>query len=200
MVERYADAVRAAGLKVVGIDLSAFALVRALADYSDADAGVLYINVAGLTNVAVASGGHCLFTRAAAGGLNSMVHTLADRRSLTHEHAHQWLVHVGLEEPLETVEGDREVVTAARAILEDGVHQLADAVRNSLNFYRMQQNAENVDRAVLTGPAVTIPGFADSLAAALGMSVEARTVAQTGEDAHDATRLAVAAGLAVESV
>ena len=174
--------------------------MRALADYSDADAGVLYINVAGLTNVAVASGGHCLFTRAAAGGLNHMVHTLADRRSLTLEHAQQWLTHVGLEEPLETVEGDREVVTAARAILEDGVHQLADAVRNSLNFYRMQQNAENVDRAVLTGPAVAIPGFCESLAAALGMSVEARTVAQTGEDAHDTTRLAVAAGLAVESV
>jgi type IV pilus assembly protein PilM len=200
MVERYADAVRAAGLKVVGIDLSAFALVRALADHTDVDAGVLYINVAGLTNVAVASGGHCLFTRAAAGGLHQMVHALADRRSLTLEHAHQWLTHVGLEEPLASVEGDAEVVAAARAILEEGIHQLADAVRNSLNFYRMQQNAENVDRAVLTGPAVAIPGFADHLATALGMSVEARMVAQSGDDEHDTSRLAVAAGLAVESV
>ena len=62
-------------------------------------------------------------------------------------------------------------MAAARAILEEGVHQLADAIRNSLNFYRMQQNAEKVERAVLTGPAVDIPGFADSLATALGMPV-----------------------------
>jgi type IV pilus assembly protein PilM len=200
MVERYADAVRAAGLKVVGIDLSAFALVRALAGYGDLDHGVLYINVAGLTNVAVANGGHCLFTRAAAGGLNQMVHNLADRRSLTLEHAQQWLIHVGLEEPLATVEGDPEVVAAARSILEEGVHQLADAIRNSLNFYRMQQNAEKVERAILTGPAVAIAGFSDHLSAALGMPVEPRTVAAGDDGEHDASRLAVAAGLAVESV
>jgi type IV pilus assembly protein PilM len=200
MVERYADAVRAAGLKVEGIDLSAFALVRALSDRADDATGVLYVNVAGLTNVAVAAGGHCLFTRAAAGGLDQMVHTLADRRSLTTEHALQWLSHVGLEQPLDAIEGDAEVVAAARAVLEEGVHQLADAVRNSLNFYRMQQNAEKVERAVLTGPAVSIPGFSDHLSTALGMPVDARIVAPGSDSEQDASRLAVAAGLAVESV
>ena len=44
------------------------------------------------------------------------------------------------------------------------MHQLADTVRNSLNFYRMQESAETVERAVLTGPAVAIPGFAERLA------------------------------------
>ena len=43
------------------------------------------------------------------------------------------------------------------------MHQVADTVRNSLNFYRMQESAENVERAVLTGPAVAIPGFAGLL-------------------------------------
>jgi type IV pilus assembly protein PilM len=200
MVERYADAVRAAGLKLEGIDLSAFALVRALgAGQADED-GVLFVNVAGLTNVAVASGGSCLFTRAAAGGLDVMVHALADRRGLTLEHAQQWLSHVGLEEPLDDVEGDPEVVGVARAVLDEGVHQLADAVRNSLNFYRMQHNAQPVARAVLTGPAVSIPGFAAALAQALGMPVEPRIVAHSEAVADEASRLAVAAGLAVESV
>ena len=46
-----------------------------------------------------------------------------------------------------------------RQTLEDGVHTIADTVRNSLNFYRMQENAETVDRAVLTGPAVADPGL-----------------------------------------
>jgi type IV pilus assembly protein PilM len=128
-----------------------------------------------------------------------MVHLLADRRGLTLEHAVQWLSHVGLETPLAEVEGDPEVVAATRTVLEEGVHQLADTVRNSLNFYRMQQNAETVQRAVLTGPAITIPGFADQLGASLGMPVDTRIVAEHGEPVAEPARLAVAAGLAVES-
>ena len=122
---------------------------------------MLYINVAGLTNVAVANQSGCLFTRAAAGGLSAIVATLAERRSLTLEHSRMWLGHVGLATPLEDVEGDAELVAATRATLEEGVHQLADTIRNSLNFYRMQDNAENVERALLTGPAASIPGFAE---------------------------------------
>jgi type IV pilus assembly protein PilM len=198
MVERYADAIRAAGLKIEGVDLSAFALVRAMASSGD-DAGVLYVHAAGLTNVAVASGGSCLFTRAAAGGLDSIVQTLAERRGLTLEHAEQWIGHVGLETPLDAVDGDGEVVAATRVVLEEGVHQLADTVRNSLNFYRMQQNSETVSRAVLTGPAAVIGGFAASFAAALGMPVDAAVVGHAADTA-DPGRLAIAAGLAVESV
>ena len=200
MVERYLDAVRAAGLKVEGVDLSAFALVRSMYNkVQDDDGGLLYVNVAGLTNVAVSSGSHCLFTRAANGGLDATVQALADRRGLTLEHATQWLGHVGLETPLDQIEGDPDILAAARTALEEGVHQLADTVRNTLNFYRVQQNAIPVERAVLTGPAVAIVGFAAYLANSLGMPVEARTVAQIGT-VTEAQSLAVAAGLAVESI
>ncbi len=111
-----------------------------------------------------------------------------------------WLGHVGLETPLADVEGDAELVAATRATLEEGVHQLADTVRNSLNFYRMQDNAETVSRALLTGPAVSIPGFADKLAEQLNLPVEI-AVAATDEALEgdvDPGRLTVAAGLAVE--
>ncbi len=156
MVEKIAGAAREAGLTVEGIDLSAFGMVRALAGRK-AEGAVLYISVAGLTNVAVANPSGCLFTRAAAGGLDAMVHTLAERRGLTVEHARQWMQHVGLHTPLEDVEGDTDLVASARAALEEGVHQLADTVRNSLNFYRMQESAEPVETGVLTGPAVADP-------------------------------------------
>ena len=76
------------------------------------------------------------------------------------------------------------------------MHQVADTVRNSLNFYRMQDAAESVDRAVLTGPAVAIPGFAAALAEQLTMPVEAAVVASASD--VDAGRLTVAAGLAVD--
>jgi type IV pilus assembly protein PilM len=197
MIERLVSATREAGLELEGIDLAAFGMVRALAPVASEHA-ILYINVAGLTNVAVANGSGCLFTRAAAGGLDAVVHNLSERRGLTQEHARQWMQHVGLLTPLEDVEGDAELIAATRAALEEGVHQLADTVRNSLNFYRMQEGAENVERAMLTGPVLAIPGFADKLSEQLNLPVEPAFVVVDGDDEADPSRLAVAAGLAVE--
>jgi type IV pilus assembly protein PilM len=199
MVDRLVAASREAGLKLEGIDLSAFGMVRALAGARKVDGAVLYVSVGGLTNVAVANASGCLFTRAAAGGLDALVHTLAERRGLTAEHARQWLGHVGLLAPLDSVDGDEDLVAAARSVLEEGVHQLADTVRNSLNFYRMQESAEQVEHGVVTGAAVAIPGFVEALADRLRLPLEPAVVDTDGEQA-DAGRLTVAAGLAVEEI
>jgi type IV pilus assembly protein PilM len=198
MVDKLVAASREAGLTLEGIDLSAFGMVRALAGRKT-DGAVLYISVAGLTNVAVANASGCLFTRAAAGGLDAMVHTLAERRGLTAEHSRQWLQHVGLHAPLEAVEGDPDLVAAARAVLEDGVHQLADTIRNSLNFYRMQESADQVEEGVLTGPAVAIPGFVEALSEQLRLPVAPAVVGSQDAEA-DLGRLTVAAGLAVDDI
>jgi type IV pilus assembly protein PilM len=195
MVERMVASAHEAGLDVVGIDLSAFAMVRAL--HGGEQQAVLYVNLAGLTNVAVANDTGCLFTRAATGGLEAIVTTLTERRGLTTEHARGWIQHVGLEAPLDEIEGDAELVAGVRQVLEDGVHTIADTVRNSLNFYRMQENAETVDRAVLTGPAVKIPGFAARLSEQLTIPVLASVVAGP-DDESELGRLTVAAGLAVD--
>jgi type IV pilus assembly protein PilM len=197
MVDRLISATREAGLEVEGIDLAAFGMVRALAPAAT-EGAVLYINVAGLTNVAVANASGCLFTRAAAGGLDAAVIALSERRGLTVEHARQWMHHVGLLNALEDVEGDADLVTATRTALEEGVHQLADTVRNSLNFYRTQEGAETVERALVTGPAIAIPGFVDRLAEQLKLPVEPAFVMVDGESELDPSRLAVAAGLAIE--
>ncbi len=197
MIDRMVASAHEAGLDVVGIDLSAFAMVRAL-HAPGSEHAALYINLAGLTNVAVANDTGCLFTRAATGGLDAMLQTLTERRGLTVEHARGWMQHVGLATPIDEVEGDAELVGAVRQTLEDGAHTIADTVRNSLNFYRMQESAETVDRAVLTGPAVAIPGFAQRLSEQLQIPVVPAVVSGTSDDA-DLGRLTVAAGLAVEA-
>jgi type IV pilus assembly protein PilM len=197
VVDRLVGVAREAGLELEGIDLSAFGMVRALG--TGTGGARLYVNVAGLTNVAVANAAGCLFTRAAAGGLEDLAHTLSERRGLTLEHARQWMRHVGLVVPLEDVEGDPELVAATREVLEEGVHQLADTVRNSLNFYRTQESAEAVESGVLTGPAVDIQGFAERLSEQLKLPLEPAVVAADG-DASDLAHLTVAAGLAVASV
>jgi type IV pilus assembly protein PilM len=199
MIERITGSCRAAGLEIEGIDLSAFGMVRALAR-PDETAAVLYLNVAGLVNVAVANPTGCLFTRAAAGGLDTMVQTLVERRALTVEHARQWMQHVGLLAPLEDIDGDAEVIAAVRAVLDEGVHQLADTVRNSLNFYRTQESSEPVERGVLTGPAVDVPGLAEKLSELLRLPIEPAVVGTRNDEVSDLGRLTVAAGLAVGEV
>lgn len=196
MIDRLVAATQAAGLRVEGIDLSAFAMVRALRT-AGSEHAVLYVNLAGLTNVAVANDTGCLFTRAASGGLDAIAQTLSERRGLTMEHARGWMRHVGLDTPLDEIEGDSELVASVRQTLEEGVHQVADTVRNSLNFYRMQESADTVERAVLTGPAVAIPGFAERLSEQLNLPVESAVVA-VDEEGAESGRLTVAAGLAVD--
>jgi Tfp pilus assembly PilM family ATPase len=63
MIERLVEAVRAAGLRPVGIDLNAFALVRALAGDARDDSARVYCHLGAITNLAIAVGGSCLFTR-----------------------------------------------------------------------------------------------------------------------------------------
>jgi len=193
MVERAAAALEGAGLKLEGIDLSAFAMVRALA--SEHEGAMLYINVAGLVNVAVANASGCLFTRASAGGVETIAAALAERRGLTLEHARAWMTHVGFAAPLDGIEGDADLIAATRQALEDGVRELADSIRTSLNFYRTQDAAETVELGVVTGAAVSIPGFVERLSEALRLPLEARVIGAP-EDV-DAGRLTVAAGLAI---
>src|SRR4051794_597560 len=62
----------------------------------------LYCDIGDITNVAVVRGSACLFTRACPFGIEGIAQRLAERRQLSLEHARQWLVHVGLEAPVET--------------------------------------------------------------------------------------------------
>jgi type IV pilus assembly protein PilM len=69
MIARLLEAVRGAGLKPEGIDLTAFALVRTLADPGPLDASAaeesarVFCHLGGVTNLAIAVGPSCVFTR-----------------------------------------------------------------------------------------------------------------------------------------
>jgi type IV pilus assembly protein PilM len=202
MIESLLAAVRKAGLRPEGIDVSAFALIRAL--HRQGSTGTtLYMSVGGVTNIAVAVGTLCTFTRVVGHGTEAMAGVLAERRGLTIEHAHGWLSHVGVLAPLDDLDGDPEIVAEARSVLNDGRRQLADEIRNSLDFYRMQDGSTDVERAVLTGPALAIPGFSEQLGQEIGLPLEPGVVAEAHPgsfDGADPRRLAVAAGLTLTEV
>jgi type IV pilus assembly protein PilM len=202
MIDRLLEAAVGAGLRPQGVDLSAFAMIRAL--HRPGAAGTVgYVSVGGITNLAIASGTTCVFTRTIAHGTESVAGELAERRELTLQHARQWLQHVGLEEPVDEIEGDREIVLEARAVLSDAVRRIGAEIRNSLDFHLMQEGSTAVDQVVVTGPAVTISGFSEQLGEQVGIPLEVRLVPSASDDGvagAEAARFAVAAGLTVEEI
>jgi type IV pilus assembly protein PilM len=235
MVEAMFQAVQGAGLRPVGIDLSAFGMIRALSNGRSRDArtaehshpapadavsvhegdadeekgeetaapnltpATLYCNLGDVTNLAVARGSACLFTRISPFGVEGIAQRLAERRGLTLDHARQWLIHVGLERPAEEIDGDRETIDATREVLAEGTAKLADELRLSLEFYGTQEGAAAVEGIVASGPGSTIPGLSQRLERELGQRFEiGRPPALAHLDDASAARLTLSYGLALE--
>jgi type IV pilus assembly protein PilM len=201
MVSSFLQPLLQAGLEPVGLDLSAFAMIRALAGLADANGGgaVAYCSVGDITNLAVARGRTCLFTRVSEAGLESIAARLAAARGLSYEHAEQWLAHVGLEASAEELEGDPALVAEARGSLEAGVTALIDELRLSLDYYRAQEGAVPVERVVLCGAGGAIPGLPARMEASLGLPIASGVPpALSGLDPRAAARLTLPYGLALE--
>jgi type IV pilus assembly protein PilM len=202
MIDGFVNAVTKAGLRPEGIDLASFAMIRAL--YRPGRTGAtLYVSGGGITNIAIAEGTTCVFTRVVAYGTENMVAELAERRGLTLEHSLGWLRHVGMLTPTDEIEGDPDIVREARVVAADGLRKIADEIRNSLDFHRMQRDDVVVQNAVLTGPVAGIPGVADQLSAELGLPIEVGAIGEARPGALGSIepgRAAIAAGLAVAEV
>jgi type IV pilus assembly protein PilM len=206
-VEHLLAAAKKAGLTPELVDLSAFAIVRALyappaapaaqaeqypggeAVQQPADgnghgsdlygAGTIYCYVGGMTNLAIATGTTCVFNRVLPNGVESMAAALAERKGLTLDHSRQWLRHVGLEGDVEQVDGDQEIVQEARQVLVHGVRRIGDEMRLSIEYYGTAvPDARPVEQVILAGPGMAIAGFAQMLESELGLSVRTRSLGQ----------------------
>jgi type IV pilus assembly protein PilM len=212
MIVSFVEPLRRAGLDPAGIDLSAFGMIRALAPRTapalaaDADGpapaqdAVLYCSVGDVMNLAVARGRSCLFTRVSGTGMEAIVNRLATERGLSPEYAEQWLLHVGLEPALETIEGDQETVAAARRALEDGVANLVDELRLSLDYYRALESAVPVSSIVVCGMGSAIRGLGPAMEEQVGLPISApRPAALSAVDDVLAARLVLPLGLGLDS-
>jgi type IV pilus assembly protein PilM len=208
MVTSLLEALRKAGLHPVGIDLSAFGMIRAL-DNRPAIAPVeeeaegqvqttsLFCNLGDVTNLAVARGGACLFTRVAPFGVESVAQRVAEHEGMPMEDARDLLLDVGLEEPIDSFAGDQHA-QATRQALEEGASKLIDELRLSLDFYRAQEDAAAIEHVVLCGPGSSIPGLPERIQVGLGLGIEVMTpAALRGLDGEDAARLTISYGLAI---
>src|SRR3954447_6240549 len=209
MVVALLAALRKAGLRPLGIDLSAFGMIRALdegpstpvakveGEEDHVQTTTLYCYLGDITNLAVARGGQCLFTRVAPFGMESIAQRVAERTGASLEDARDSLLDVGLEESIDAFEGDEDA-RSTRDSLEEGSSKLVDELRLSLDFYSAQEGAAAIEHIVLCGPGSSVPGLPERIQVGLGLGIEVMIpVALRGLDEEDAARLTVSYGLAI---
>jgi type IV pilus assembly protein PilM len=207
MISALLEALRKAGLQPVGIDLSAFGMIRALdsrpalpdqGEEGQIQSTTLFCNLGDITNLAVARGGQCLFTRVAPFGMENIAQRVAEGDGVGLDDARDALLDVGLEEPIDAFDGDQSAI-ATREALEEGASKLVDELRLSLDFYSAQEGAAALEHVVLCGPGSSIPGLPERIELGLGLGIEVMTpAALQGMDDEDAARLTVSYGLAIE--
>jgi type IV pilus assembly protein PilM len=205
MVSALLGALQTAGLRPLGIDLSAFGMIRALEDQVRGGTGdlggetTLYCHLGDITNLAVARDGVCFFTRIAPYGIESVGERLAEKAGIPLDDARELLLEVGLEEDIELFDDSELPAVAAREALETGASKIADELRLSLDFYGAQEGVPAIDRVIVCGPGSTVPGLIDRLQIGLGLGVESQSPrALSHLDGEDAARLTVSYGLALE--
>jgi type IV pilus assembly protein PilM len=210
MIEDLVGSVRAAGLQPVGIDLEAFALLRALLpvplliDEGSADAPARAVCHIGsdITQVAVAVERSCQFTRTLDAGASGLVRDVARATALEPGDAERLMGLCGFGGP--PPEGvDATTVAAVRGALRAAVAPLAQDVAQSLQYYRNQPDARTVEGVLIAGPGVLLRGLDAHLAGALEAPVAVadprEQVEAGGIDLTTANRVAVALGLALDA-
>jgi len=192
MIDRLLAAVRGAGLAPVGIDLSAFAMIRSLYRSDPDHAGrVLYINVDGLTNVAIAEGTVCRFTRVVGGGIEELAGELAVRRGIPVADARVLLTAVDLRavaaRPHETAPPDAPTaVQPAAEVNGNGLDEAGDsqlhASSEHASLHEPGAAAAPAASASVPQPGPPAPALAPepSEQAALAWDVEAQAVLENG--------------------
>jgi type IV pilus assembly protein PilM len=178
LVDRYVLACTKAGIKLAGIDLEAFAMLRALTTphapgAPASTAAQVLVNVGhDRSTFAVSDGVSCEFTRVLGWGGQSLSVAIARALDLTPsqvtpiKHA---LSLVAQSEPPEGV--DPAVLDQARDAVTRELQSFARELVSSLRFYQNQPGSLGIGEVILTGGTAHLPGFADELHRLIGVPV-----------------------------
>lgn len=219
MVKQFVEAARKAGLTIDGIDLQAFALLRAMAppvafvDRGAAGGGeaTALINISsGTTNLVVAVNESPAFTRVVNIGCETLVTALMNNRGIGRDEADTLRLDVGLsgsEPPFADLE--ENTIAEIHDVLDGACESFADEVRRSIDYYHSQDNRGQITQILLSGEGALTRNICDYLAQALHIPValgnplqhlseNKSAVAQTELEAIS-PRLAVALGLALDN-
>jgi type IV pilus assembly protein PilM len=178
LVERYVLACKKAGISVAGIDLEAFAMLRALAeppapDSAPATGAQVVVNVGhDRSTFAVSDGRICEFTRVLGWGGQNLSVAIARALDITPSEATPIKHVLSLVAQTDPPEGiSPEALGAAREAVTRELQSFARELVSSLRFYQNQPGSLGIGQLVLTGGSAHLPGFADELHRLIGVPV-----------------------------
>ena len=209
----YIDACREAGLRLSGVDLEAFGLLRAfvppLGTRSRSEDSATVVAAIGheASTLLVAGGGVCEFTRVFDWGGGDLQAAIAEELGVPLMEAGTILTHLSLSGPgrhLDSLDAD----TRSRALeaVRTRLTPFARELVSSLQFYQTQPESLGIREILITGGTSHLEGLADALHQMIGVNVSVgdplgRVAVETEIPvALDATigSLAVPIGLAIE--
>jgi type IV pilus assembly protein PilM len=209
LVGRYVEVCRTAGLRLSGIDLEAFALLRALAtpraeDEEPAHAVVAVAVGHDRTVLAVSDGRVCSLTRVLEWGSAQIDVAIARTLDLTPSQAEPIKLALSLTrtEPPDGISGVQ--LEAVRSAMKAEIGVLGRELVSSLRFYQSRPDSLAIGEVLLSGGGAQLDGFAEELQGLLGAPVCVADPFGRVEPARKVTlpeqpgALAIAVGLGIE--
>jgi type IV pilus assembly protein PilM len=210
LVDRYVSACRKAGIQVVGIDLEAFALLRAVSEPHDhivgAERGAVVAVSVGhdRSTFAVSDGRVCEFTRVlewGGGALNVAIARALDISPSEAEPLKHALSLTGNEQVPDGVNPDQ--LATAREAVKRQLQAFARELVSSLQFYQGQPGSLGIGEIALTGGTAHLPGLGAELERLIGVPVRVadpmgRVKVSKKVQVDQVGSLAVAIGLGIE--
>jgi type IV pilus assembly protein PilM len=179
LIAAYVEACRLAGLKLLGVDLEVFALLRALTPTFATEPGggaersaLVAVSIGAERSVLGVSDGYsCEYTRVLDWGGNNLTDALARGLELDPAQAERIKVQLGLQ-------GDRvpegmgpEQAVRAREALKLGLQALSRELVSSLQFYQGQPDSLGISEIVLAGGTAQLAGLETELKQLVGVPV-----------------------------
>lgn len=179
LVERYMAACKKAGIKLAGIDLEAFAILRALApsaaeqpENGSGSAALVVVSIGhDRTTFAVSDGRACQFTRVLEWGGASLNAGIARALDLAPSEAEPIKLSLSLAEPSIPAGLTSEQAEKVREAVHLALHGFARELVSSLQFYQSQAGSLGIGELVLTGGTAHLPGLANELSKLIGVRV-----------------------------
>jgi type IV pilus assembly protein PilM len=183
LVDRYVEACSAAGIQLAGIDLEAFALLRALTpvqpgpdaqavDGDAARAATVAISIGyDRSTLAVSDGRVCEFTRVLEWGGGTLNIAIARALDLAPSEAEPIKRSLSLADQDAPHEPGDENASKAREAVRRELQSFAREVLSSLTFYQSQPGSLGISGIALTGGTAHLLGLADELQRLVGVAV-----------------------------
>jgi len=173
LIDRYVSACRKAGLVLEGIDLEAFALLRALGAPTDRSGSALVAVAIGhdRSTFAVSDGRTCEFTRVVEWGGSALNIALARAFDSTPSEVEQIKRELSLDGSTVPEDMTPEQVAVALDAVRRQIQSFARELVSSLQFYQNQPGSLGIGEIVITGGTAQLPGLAEELERLIGVHV-----------------------------